>query len=178
MPRSMKAINPMDPRKMKRDEAREEAKNEAKQSKSGQELPDSDRQGRRRKAKSKPWPHMKTAITVGVIFVLLIVASFFFPVGSSKGQANKGVLPEAFAKKAPALVRGFIKSNYGDYGKGKVTLRDMKQHIVDKGGFNLTYEDLANEAYGSIIKGEADAIVARCEGGKLPVSCIDPKDEV
>lgn len=41
------------------------------------------------------------------------------------------------------LIRKFITKKYADYGKGLVTLRHMKQYIVDKSDLKLTYEDHA-----------------------------------
>ncbi|CAE7604295.1 unnamed protein product [Symbiodinium sp. CCMP2456] len=74
---------------------------------------------------------------------------------------------------AVPLVRQFIKSRYKDYGKGTVTLRHLKEHIVANTNIGLTYEDLRDDRYSSVIEDEVDAIVARCDGGKKPVACLD-----
>lgn len=68
----------------------------------------------------------------------------------------------------------------------QVTLRHLKQHIVDVSSLGLTYEDLSgtwlheldalwlvtnpkdlrDDRYSAVIEDEVDAIVGRCNGGK------------
>mmetsp|Transcript_48116 Transcript_48116/g.138555 ORF Transcript_48116/g.138555 Transcript_48116/m.138555 type:complete len:168 (+) Transcript_48116:78-581(+) len=80
-----------------------------------------------------------------------------------------------FAKKVVRLIRKFITKRYAEYGKGAVTLRHMKQYIVDKSGGKLTYDDLRDDRYSLVIEHEVDEIVKRCDGGKRPVSCVHPE---
>eukprot|EP00913_Durusdinium_trenchii_P024962 g23429.t1 len=58
----------------------------------------------------------------GVIFGLIIL----------------GAPDEAFTRAAVPLVRQFVTARYKDYGKGKVTLRHLKNHIVAKSDLGLT----------------------------------------
>ncbi|CAJ1389235.1 unnamed protein product [Effrenium voratum] len=88
-------------------------------------------------------------------------------------ESARGAPDQAFASAAIPLVRKFVKSKYKDYGQGKVTLRHLKEHIVKKSKLGLTYEDLRDDRYSAIIEDEVDAIVARCDGGKNPSSCVE-----
>ncbi|CAK9066341.1 unnamed protein product [Durusdinium trenchii] len=88
-------------------------------------------------------------------------------------ESPKGAPDEAFTRAAVPLVRQFVTARYKDYGKGKVTLRHLKNHIVAKSDLGLTYEDLRDDRYSAVIEDEVDAIVARCDGGKKPVACVE-----
>eukprot|EP00928_Gymnodinium_smaydae_P018921 TRINITY_DN17209_c0_g1_i2.p3 TRINITY_DN17209_c0_g1~~TRINITY_DN17209_c0_g1_i2.p3 ORF type:complete len:100 (+),score=20.48 TRINITY_DN17209_c0_g1_i2:381-680(+) len=79
---------------------------------------------------------------------------------------------EIFAKRVGPMIRSYLSARYVEYGQGKVTLRNMKQHLVDEGGFNLTYEDFRDSFYANLVKSEVDAIASRCDGGKKPVACL------
>merc|ERR1719436_1551062 len=82
------------------------------------------------------------------------------------------VVSEEFVSQVAPLVRDFIADKYADYGKGKVTMRHLKQHLVDRGVMGMTYEEFSEDHYSAVIEDEVDNIVSRCDGGKKKVSCV------
>merc|ERR1712014_545020 len=164
------SAGPLDGRAAKRKEAAEEKKQEDKRRLQATE---EEERAARRPQKKKKNPNAEKnqiiAIAVGVGFLCLVLLSFVFPVSTPPPTAKN---TEAFSKKVVPLVRAYIVNHYSEYGKGKVTHRQIKQDIVDKGGLGLTYEQLGEEKYSLVIKNEAEAISKRCDGGKKPVACV------
>ncbi|CAL1135956.1 unnamed protein product [Cladocopium goreaui] len=117
-------------------------------------------------------------VTLGLILGLatlsaLLLLSFTPDPSTELVESPRGAPDVTFANTAIPLVRDFVKSNYKDYRKGKVTLRHLKNHIVAHSDLGLSYEDLRDDRYSAIIEDEVDAIVGRCDGGKKPVACVD-----
>eukprot|EP00438_Fugacium_kawagutii_P033831 Skav235840 [mRNA] locus=scaffold1931:294625:302189:- [translate_table: standard] len=118
------------------------------------------------------------AVVLGIILALSTLSAIlllaFAPDPSAElVESARGAPDDAFTAAAIPLVRDFVKSNYKDYRKGKVTLRHLKNHIVAQSGLDLTYEDLRDDRYSAILEDEVDAIVARCDAGKKPMACVD-----
>lgn len=141
---------------------------------------------RQTSAEGKPSPGVRSSLlfvclrSCAVILLLLAgiaCGSMFLSSSGATHAASvdspRGPPDQTFADTAVPLVRQFIKSRYKDYGKGTVTLRHLKEHIVANTNIGLTYEDLRDDPYSSVIEDEVDAIVARCDGGKKPVACLD-----
>eukprot|EP00439_Symbiodinium_sp_Y106_P071548 s1087_g12.t2 len=141
---------------------------------------------RQTNVEGKPNPGGKSSLlfvclrSCAVILLLLVGIACGSMLLSSSGTTHaasvdspRGPPDQTFADTAVPLVRQFIKSRYKDYGKGTVTLRHLKEHIVANTNIGLTYEDLRDDRYSSVIEDEVDAIVARCDGGKKPVACLD-----
>eukprot|EP00434_Breviolum_minutum_P035152 symbB.v1.2.031115.t1/scaffold3577.1/size53849/4 len=83
-------------------------------------------------------------VLLGLTSLVAVLLLVFAPDPSSElVESPRGAPDQAFASAAIPLVRDFVKSNYKDYKKGKVTLRHLKQHIVDVSSLGLTYEDLS-----------------------------------
>mmetsp|Transcript_25455 Transcript_25455/g.41301 ORF Transcript_25455/g.41301 Transcript_25455/m.41301 type:complete len:155 (+) Transcript_25455:49-513(+) len=117
-------------------------------------------------------------VTLGLILGLttlaaLLLLSFTPDPSAELVESPRGAPDATFANTAIPLVRDFVRSNYKDYRKGKVTLRHLKSHIVAHSDLGLGYEDLRDDRYSAILEDEVDAIVARCDGGKKPVACVD-----
>ncbi|CAE7485199.1 unnamed protein product [Symbiodinium natans] len=138
------------------------------------------------KAAAKPQGGGRSSLLLfclrGCAVIILLLAGIvggsmlLFPSGTTVAapvDSPRGPPDTLFAKTAIPLVRKFIKSRYKDYAKGKVTLRHLKEHIVANTDIGLTYEDLRDDRYSSVIEDEVDAIVARCDGGKKPIACLD-----
>mmetsp|Transcript_43033 Transcript_43033/g.119011 ORF Transcript_43033/g.119011 Transcript_43033/m.119011 type:complete len:139 (-) Transcript_43033:162-578(-) len=79
---------------------------------------------------------------------------------------------EAFQSLVGPLVRQFIEANYEEYGEGQVTFRHLKRHLAKSASIGMTYEELSEDRYSAVIEDEIDAIVARCDSGRLPVACV------
>mmetsp|Transcript_68564 Transcript_68564/g.129420 ORF Transcript_68564/g.129420 Transcript_68564/m.129420 type:complete len:137 (-) Transcript_68564:58-468(-) len=107
----------------------------------------------------RPWRF--TAVLAVLIFAGQVDKSFSLDDPDSR-----------YAAIVEPMVRDFIVDNYAKYAKGAVTLRHLKQHIVDKAGLGLTYDDLRDDRYSAVIEDEVDAIVKRCDGGQKPVACV------
>eukprot|EP00933_Yihiella_yeosuensis_P075626 TRINITY_DN8507_c2_g1_i1.p1 TRINITY_DN8507_c2_g1~~TRINITY_DN8507_c2_g1_i1.p1 ORF type:complete len:165 (+),score=27.86 TRINITY_DN8507_c2_g1_i1:54-548(+) len=111
-------------------------------------------------------------IVVTTIGLLVIVTSSKSYRRQGSSVSSRGAPNATFSSAAVPLVRKFIASNYAQYGRGEVTLRNLKSYIVAESGLGLKYEDLKDDRYSLIIEDEVDAIVGRCEGGKKPVECV------
>mmetsp|Transcript_55881 Transcript_55881/g.88548 ORF Transcript_55881/g.88548 Transcript_55881/m.88548 type:complete len:175 (+) Transcript_55881:41-565(+) len=142
---------------------------------------------KKKSSKSSIWSSQWRWAILLMIPALILIVMFFGTAASAPapkpptkapakppntGAKAKNAPNSRFVQLVPPMVRAFIAANYVEYGKGKTTLRHLKQHIVDKAGLGLTYEDLRDDRYSAVIEDEADAIAGRCEGGQQPVSCV------
>eukprot|EP00928_Gymnodinium_smaydae_P059144 TRINITY_DN42399_c0_g1_i1.p3 TRINITY_DN42399_c0_g1~~TRINITY_DN42399_c0_g1_i1.p3 ORF type:complete len:134 (-),score=39.47 TRINITY_DN42399_c0_g1_i1:279-680(-) len=118
--------------------------------------------------KLRPGRSMRCSPRAAAAAALVALVALAAPRG-----AAAGVTVEEFSKKVVPVVREFVTARYEAYGRGEVTLRHMKQYIVDHGGFGLSYDDLREDAYSAAIEDETDAIVKRCDGGKKPAACVN-----
>eukprot|EP00930_Biecheleria_cincta_P031061 TRINITY_DN21544_c0_g1_i3.p1 TRINITY_DN21544_c0_g1~~TRINITY_DN21544_c0_g1_i3.p1 ORF type:complete len:188 (-),score=40.81 TRINITY_DN21544_c0_g1_i3:183-716(-) len=117
-------------------------------------------------------PVICTGVAAVVIGLQALRSGTAGTAGNAAVESVKGAPNNDFAVVVTPMVRSFIASHYTEYGRGEVTLKQLKKHIVAKSGLDLTYEDLRDDRYSAVIEDEVDAIVGRCDGGQKPVSCV------
>eukprot|EP00397_Hematodinium_sp_SG-2012_P048933 GEMP01056246.1.p1 GENE.GEMP01056246.1~~GEMP01056246.1.p1 ORF type:complete len:135 (+),score=31.42 GEMP01056246.1:191-595(+) len=100
---------------------------------------------------------------------LLLVVMLGIVAGTTEPNLEKSV--------AGKLVRAFIFENYGDYKRGNLSLRHLKEYVVERYGSKITYAMLRMDVNSAILEDEVDAIHKRCDGGKKKKACIHKVDE-